>query len=478
MRNFAVLSAVSLISLSLALPCRAESSSSDVALNIYNGGVALVKDVRNFTLQNGENSIVFNDVAEKMLPETAFVKGADIQVIEQNYNYNLQTPMNIVDASIGKTVKTALIDEATGKTIFDEAKIIDSRYGRPVLQFDYGIEINFPGRLIFDKLPDGLVSVPTLSTQVITQKSGEQPLSLSYLTKGISWKVDYTAEMLSDNKLNLLGWITLNNESGTDYKNASLQFVAGEVNQVNSNSGIQPRAMMLSAKAQNADMAVMEKTTALNQVPQALGNYYLYTLPFKTDVLNNQSKQLALLEKKDVTYQKEYKIVSPLYLWNGVTGGSFEKQTPDVIVQLNNDKNSGLGEVLPQGIIRFYDKQQSQNLAFLGENVFAQLAVGEKSELKLGKAFNLMAEGKVVNVQKVAQNEVEALIEVTFSNASDKNESVSFVQSFGALWKVLEENIPAKDKTAEKAEWLVSVPANGKTTLSYKVRLSSALNQN
>ena len=270
MRNFAILSAVSLISLGVVLPCWAESSSSDVALNIYNGGVALVKDVRNFTLKNGENSIVFNSVAEKMLPETAFLKGTDIQVIEQNYNYNLQTPMNIVDASIGQTVKTALVDETTGKTIFDEAKIIDSRYGRPVLQFDYGIEINFPGRLIFDKLPDGLVSVPTLSTQVITQKSGEQPLSLSYLTKGISWKVDYTAEMLSDNKLNLLGWITLKNESGTDYKNVSLQFVAGEVNQVNSNSGIQPRAMMLAAKAQNADMSVMEKTTALNQVPQAL----------------------------------------------------------------------------------------------------------------------------------------------------------------------------------------------------------------
>ena len=475
-RYFALLGTLSLWMLPLSV--WAEDGVQNVTLSVYNGNLGLVRDVREFNLVVGKNSLVFENVAEKMLPETAILHGSDIQVIEQNYNYNLQTPINIVDASIGKTVKTALVDEATGKTIFDEAKIIDSRYGRSILQFNYGIEIDFPGRLIFDKLPEGLVSVPTLSAQIMTQKGGVQPLTLSYLTKGISWKVDYTAEMLSDDKLNLWGWITLNNESGADYKNATLQFVAGEVNQVNNNSGIQPRAMMLSAKAQNADMAVMEKTTALNQMPKELGSYYFYTLPFKTDVLNNQSKQLALLEKKDVTYQKEYKFVSPFYLWNGLTGGSFDKQTPDEIVQLNNDKNAGLGEVLPQGVIRFYDKKQSQNLAFLGENVFAQLAVGEKSELKLGKSFDLTAEGKVVNIQKVAPNTVEALIEIIFNNASDKNESVSFVQSFGSLWNMLEENIPAQNKTAEKAEWQVSVPARGKTTLSYKVRLSSALNQN
>lgn len=475
-RYFALLGILSLCMLPLSV--WAEDGVHNVTLSVYNGNLGLVRDVREFNLVVGKNSLVFENVAEKMLPETAILHGSDIQVIEQNYNYNLQTPINIVDASIGKTVKTALVDEATGKTIFDEAKIIDSRYGRSILQFNYGIEIDFPGRLIFDKLPEGLVSVPTLSAQIMTQKGGVQPLTLSYLTKGISWKVDYTAEMLSDDKLNLWGWITLNNESGADYKNATLQFVAGEVNQVNNNSGIQPRAMMLSAKAQNADMAVMEKTTALNQMPKELGSYYFYTLPFKTDVLNNQSKQLALLEKKDVTYQKEYKFVSPFYLWNGLTGGSFDKQTPDEIVQLNNDKNAGLGEVLPQGVIRFYDKKQSQNLAFLGENVFAQLAVGEKSELKLGKSFDLTAEGKVVNIQKVAPNTVEALIEIIFNNASDKNESVSFVQSFGSLWNMLEENIPAQNKTAEKAEWQVSVPARGKTTLSYKVRLSSALNQN
>lgn len=475
-RYFALLGILSLCMLPLSV--WAEDGVHNVTLSVYNGNLGLVRDVREFNLVVGKNSLVFENVAEKMLPETAILHGSDIQVIEQNYNYNLQTPINIVDASIGKTVKTALVDEATGKTIFDEAKIIDSRYGRSILQFNYGIEIDFPGRLIFDKLPEGLVSVPTLSAQIMTQKGGVQPLTLSYLTKGISWKVDYTAEMLSDDKLNLWGWITLNNESGADYKNATLQFVAGEVNQVNNNSGIQPRAMMLSAKAQNADMAVMEKATALNQMPKELGSYYFYTLPFKTDVLNNQSKQLALLEKKNVTYQKEYKFVSPFYLWNGLTGGSFDKQTPDEIVQLNNDKNAGLGEVLPQGVIRFYDKKQSQNLAFLGENVFAQLAVGEKSELKLGKSFDLTAEGKVVNIQKVAPNTVEALIEIIFNNASDKNESVSFVQSFGSLWNIVEENIPVQNKTAEKAEWQVSVPARGKTTLSYKVRLSSALNQN
>ena len=475
-RNFAVLGALSLC----LWPWNtwAEESARDVSVSIYNGNLGLVRDVREFSLNAGKNSLVFANVAEKMLPETAVLQGDNLEVIEQNYNYNLQTPINIVDASIGKTVKTALFDETTGKTIFDEAKIIDSRYGRPILAFDYGIEINFPGRLIFDKLPDGLVSVPTLSSEVQTTQAGKHAVSLSYLTKGLSWKVDYNAELLSDNKLNLLGWITLNNESGTDYKNATLQFVAGDVNQVSGNGVAQPRALMLSARAQNADMAVMSKATALNQIPQEVGDYYLYRLPFKTDVLNNQSKQLALVAKKDVAYQKEYKFVSPLYLWNGLTGGSFEKQTPDVIVKLTNDKQSGLGEVLPQGIIGFYDKGNNEPSTFVGENVFAKLAVGEQARLKLGRSFDLTAEGKVLNVQKVAQNVVEAQIEVIFHNASSQNESVNFEQSFGSLWEISKENLQPKTKSADKAEWIILVPAQGQAKLSYKVRLSSVNNQN
>ena len=449
---------------------------NSIALSIYQNGTALVRDEQTVFLKQGENSIAFQNVAEKILPETAFVEGQNIQVLEQNYNFDLLTPVNIVDESVGKTVKTALFDESSGKTIFNTAKIIDSRYGRPILEFDYGIDVNFPGRLIFDKLPDNLVSAPTLSAEIIAAQSGEQPLVLTYLTKGLSWKADYIAELNSDEYLTLRGWITLNNQSGSDYKNAKLQFIAGDVNQVTSN--IAPRALMLAAGSPTADAAMMNKTAVVNQTPQALGDYYLYSLPFQTDVLNNQSKQVSLLEKPQVTFEKEYRLSSPLYLWNGLTGGAFEQQSPDILIKLTNDKKFGLGEVLPQGIVRFYDKTKSDVLQFIGEQNFAKLAVGEKSELRLGKAFDLSVSGKVINVQKINDSTVDAEVEVVFHNAATQNESVSFVQNFNSLWKILAQSADMVEKTAEKARWIIKVPAQGEAKLSYKVRLSSVQNQN
>ena len=426
---------------------------NSIALSIYQNGTALVRDEQTVFLKQGENSIAFQNVAEKILPETAFVEGKNIQVLEQNYNFDLLTPVNIVDE-----------------------KIIDSRYGRPILEFDYGIDVNFPGRLIFDKLPDNLVSAPTLSAEIIAAQSGEQPLVLTYLTKGLSWKADYIAELNSDEYLTLRGWITLNNQSGSDYKNAKLQFIAGDVNQVTSN--IAPRALMLAAGSPTADAAMMNKIAVVNQTPQALGDYYLYSLPFQTDVLNNQSKQVSLLEKPQVTFEKEYRLSSPLYLWNGLTGGAFEQQSPDILIKLTNDKKFGLGEVLPQGIVRFYDKTKSDVLQFIGEQNFAKLAVGEKNELRLGKAFDLSVSGKVINVQKINDSIVDAEVEVVFHNAATQNESVSFVQNFNSLWKILAQSADMVEKTAEKARWIIKVPAQGEAKLSYKVRLSSVQNQN
>ena len=475
LRNFKALSFFSFVALAVPVLVQAQNSKRELGLSVYNSGIALVSDNRSFALKKGENSLLFNDVAEKMLPETAFLQGDGIYVSEQNYNYNLLTPVNIVNASIGKTVKTALFDEASGKTIFNKAKIIDSRYGRPILEFDYGIEIDFPGRLVFDELPEGLVSSPSLAATVQVKNAGEYPVSLTYLAKGLSWKTDYIAEIIGDSKLNLTGWITLNNESGADFKNANLQFIAGEVQQVGAETVV-PRAMMLTAASQNSDAALKRASSFLNQIPQKTGDYYLYELPFKTDILNNQSKQMALVKKENVNYEKEFKFVSPLYLWNGVTGGNFEKSAPDIMIKFNNNQNSGLGLVLPQGTIRFYDKTKSGKVAFIGSGPFEKLAIGEKNEIKIGKSFDLTVAGKILNVQKIAKDTIEAQIDVEFNNAASQNESVSFVQNFDALWEIVDTNIPVLNKTAQKAEWNVSVPSHGKTILSYRVKLSRVNN--
>ena len=166
-----------------------KGKSVDMAISIYNNSLGFVRDTREVMLEKGKNSVAFVGVADQIKPETAMLSGDGIVVREQNYNYNLLTPYNILNESVGKTVKTALYNEQTGQTTFSSAKIIDSNNGRPVLQFDYGIETDFPGRVVYEKLPENLTADPTLNVTLNNKTAGSKKLELAYLTTGISWKV-------------------------------------------------------------------------------------------------------------------------------------------------------------------------------------------------------------------------------------------------------------------------------------------------
>lgn len=449
------------------------ADNSQVAVSIYNNDLAFVRDSRTAELAAGRNSVAFKGVAEKIMPETAMLVGNGIKVIEQNYNYNLLTPINIINESVGKTVKTALYNEKTGTTSFDEAKILDSNYGNPILQFSYGIETHFPGRLIFDSLPENLTSRPTMTAELDARAAGNNKLELAYLTRGISWKADYVAEITGEDNLNLNGWITLNNESGTDYKNAQVQLVAGDVNVV---SRPQVRPMLFAAKAmRNAEMGVMDSAAGA-PAQEALADYYIYTLPFKTTITNQQSKQVALMSKENVKYSREYRLNSPLYFWLKMRDSEFNRQNPEVVFKINNTAASQLGQPLPKGVVRFYEADKGGQMQFLGESSLNQLAVGDDAELKIGQSFDLTAKGKVTGIKTIAENMSEADVEIKFNNSKDKAETVVFEQSFNTSWEILSESAKHEKKNASLAAWKVEIPAKGQAVLTFKVRLTGADN--
>ena len=310
-----------------------KDKSVDMAISIYNNSLGFVRDTREVMLEKGNNSVAFVGVADQIKPETAMLSGSGITVTEQNYNYNLLTPYNILNESVGQTVKTALYNEQTGQTVFNSAKIIDSNNGRPILQFDYGIETDFPGRIVYEKLPENLTARPTLDISLNNKTAGSKRLELAYLTSGISWKADYVAEVNGSNTLALNGWITLNNQSGTTYENAAVQLIAGSVNEVQ--PPVMPRMYGLAMKAAVNDMAVAESAAA-GASSEAFADYYLYTLPARTTIKDNQSKQVSLFTKEKVRFVREYKLVSPLYAGLNMRENEFENANPQVTYKLNN----------------------------------------------------------------------------------------------------------------------------------------------
>lgn len=455
-------------------------NKSDLQISIYNQNLALVKDERPVTLRQGINEIAFEGVATQIKPETAILYADGIKVLEQNYDYDLMNAANIVDKSVGQKVKTVIMNPTTGENIFNSATIVSAAYGNPVLQFDYGIETNFPGRLVFEKMPASLRSKPTLIAKVNSVAAADKKISLAYLTNGIGWKTNYVAKVTGADELNLTAWVTINNQSGVDYKNANVQLVAGDVNQVAPEAGGM-RTMRLMAKAAMPEYAM--DTAANGTVSEAVSGYHLYTLPLKTDIKDNQTKQISLLEKNGVKFRKEAVLNSPLY-FNPGANAEFKQQHPDMVYILNNVEKDNLGVALPSGIMRFYENDSSGNMQFIGENSISHVAKGEEMRLGLGTFFNIFVNGKVASINKLGEEKgqpdngncytlnsvYEYKVEVTFNNGGNTPQEVVLLQQLPRDAEVSAESIKGRLKYAGTYEWRVNVPADGKRELNFTVK--------
>lgn len=460
-----------------AEPLVLQAKNNNVSLSIYNRDLALVKDMRPADMKAGTEEVVFDGVAEQIQPETAMIYGQDIKVLEQNYSFNIMTNNNLIDQSVGQEVTTVRENPTTGEHIFEKATIIAATYGMPVLQFSYGIESNFPGRIVFNKLPVGVSEKPTLTAKINNKKAGSKNLYLAYLTGGLSWKTDYVATVTGKNTLDLNGWVTITNESGVDYDNAKIQLVAGDVNVVR--NSIQPRNFRVQAKLMTAEAVAMDADAA--GVPETVSSYEIYTLPAITSIKNKQTKQISLLEKNGVKFAKEFNLVSPLYFGSD---NEFEKLHPEITYVMENRKDANLGISLPSGTVRFYENDKNGNLQFIGANSIGNTAKEETLRLKLGEAFNLSANGKITKmeekeVSRVPQNScfmVQTVktyaVEISLNNAEKVENTVIVKQNFPENYKLVKESVKSQSRNVTTRQWLVKVPAEGKNTLSYTVDIT------
>ena len=379
------------------------ANNNTLSLSIYNSNLALIKDSRPARLESGVNEVIFDGVSRDIQPETAIIYGQGIKVLEQNYSYNLINEDNLIKQAVGKEVLTVRESPDDGENIFEKAVILGVDSGKPILRFKYGIETDFNGRVVFHEIPADLSNKPILAAKINSNSSGDKLLNLAYLTSGLSWKTDYVANINNKTSLDLTGWVTINNESGIDYNNAKIQLIAGDVNIVR--PAMQPR-MMLTKSFGITDNAI----EATSVEPEQINSYELYTLPSITTIKDKQKKQISLIEKNDVKYHKEFDLRSPLYFGSN---NEFKKAHPDITAVIENNTDSNLGISLPAGTIRFYEKDKNGNLQFVGSNNITNTAKEETMRLNLGKAFNLVANGKIK--RSVKKNFPEQIM--TFTDA-------------------------------------------------------------
>ncbi len=442
----------------------------EVAVTIYNEQLALVKDSRRIKLDNGFNRLAYREVSAQMRPETALLRSIDhpdgFRLIEQNFDFDLLTPQKLLEKYVGKKVRVVRTHPTTGEERTEEAEVLSVNNG-VVLRVGNRVETGYPGRIIYDEVPENLRDRPTLVISLESGTSKTQDLQLSYLTGGLGWKADYVAELdESDQFVDLTGWVTLTNQSGATYKNAKLQLVAGDVNQVRQEMNILQRNM--------SGKVGMAKAAAPAMVEEGLFEYHLYTLQRPTTISHNQTKQVSLLSATKIPVKKEFLLQGQNYYYRSSYGQIGQKLKVGVFVEFENKEESNLGMPLPKGVVRVYKNDQSGNAQFVGEDRIDHTPKNEEIKLKLGDAFDVTADKKQTNFKKATaigkySQAYTASFEVILKNAKDEAVEVVVREPIPGDWKMKQESHQHKKVAAGTAEWRIKVPAEGKTTLSYDV---------
>lgn len=450
-----------------------------VAVTIYNDSLALIRETRSIPLAQGANRVALRDVSAHIMPQTATLSGksgASLHLIEQNFDFDLLSERSLLNKYVGKKVTVIRTNPASGEESREEATILANNEGI-TLQYADRIESGLPkdARIAFADVPANLRDRPTLLIDLHADKAGTQSVDLAYLTSGLSWQADYVASLAKDEKtLDLGGWVTLVNQSGTSYDNAALQLVAGDINRAPEMDLDQRMRYMEAA----APMAAARKMTQ-----EEFFEYHLYSLDRPTSIANNQRKQVSLLSASNIPVSKEYRLQGAQDRYYQIADNSPElgdKRKVDVFVEFANKEESQLGMPLPKGVIRVYKSDSQDRPLFVGEDRIDHTAKNDNIRLKLGSAFDLsgiwkqkeyrLVEGKLGPM--LSRDYYEARYEIELANAKKEDVVIKVVEPIPGNWEILEESHKHEKPVAHLAQWQIPVPAEGKTTLTYKIRVS------
>jgi hypothetical protein len=433
-----------------------------VAVAIYNDDLALVRDSRRLTLDQGRNRLALVDVSGRLRAETALLAAADgtqLRTLEQNLEFDLLTPQKLLEKSVGKEVTIVKTNPQTGEETRLRALVLSTASG-VVLKIGTEIHTTPPGRIVFDNVPPNLRDRPTLTIDLEASRAGTVAAELTYLTGGLSWKADYVAQLNDkEDRLDLNGWVTLVNRSGTSYRDAKLQLVAGDPNRV--------RAGM----ARERDEARPAPAPKSAMRTEAVFDYHLYELERPTTIAENQQKQVALLSATGVVVEKQYLLASygQYYRSRYTVPGTVKAE---VWLHFSNEKKSNLGLPLPRGVVRVYKRDSSGKAVFVGEDQINHTAEGERVRLKVGQAFDVSG----IRTQTDFKSEVswqvyESAYKIELNNAKAEPVVVTISETIPADWTMLNESQRHTRVTSNLVEWKVPVPAKGKAELTFRVRV-------
>lgn len=446
-----------------------QKDQTDLSVTVYNSNLALVRDVRQIHLQSGVSPLRFEDVAASINPATVHFRSltdpAKLDVVEQNYEYDLLDPQKLLQKYVGQEVTLVQREQDAGSTKMIETRaLLLADTSGPVWKIGDQIVTGMTADSYrFPDLPANLYSRPTLIWTLDNRGAAAQRVEASYLTGNMNWNADYVLTVGQDEKTaDLNGWVTLVNDSGASYENAKLQLVAGEVHRVAPLAGREYEQL--------ATVAVAKAAPQFQQ--EAFSEYHLYTLDRRTSIQNNESKQVSLLAASSVPIEKSLAVEGqPYYYRNNQGIGNPIPQAVKVYYRFKNAASAGLGMPLPAGTVRVYQTDSRGGTQFAGEDAITHTPKDETLRIDVGNAFDVVCERKEIDYKKIASNVFEMEYQIALRNHKDGPVTVEVREPVGGDWEVVNSNYQWTKLDATTVGFEIPVEKDGTSTLDYRVRV-------
>ncbi len=421
-------------------------------LTIYNNNQALYKTSFDLTLKRGVHFYSYEQIPTGIITESVIFKAKDKNVLlfSQNFEYDLANSHKMIEKYIGKNIKLFTENELYEGTLI----FYDSMNFGLLIKATNELNMISSAKVIsvhLSEMPQDFYTKPTLRWELSAPKDAKYPVELSFLSNGLNWRATYNV-VLDKNNFMLNSWVTINNTSGKDYENVTLKLIAGDVQTHVQGRGTRNKMYAMEDVAM-ASAPVFEE--------RAFSDYRLYTLDKKADINNNQEKQLSLYPPKSVKYSRIYEY-------------QVHQSAVDVIIGFKNSKNDGLGIPLPRGSINFYEIDEADKTEqFVGVSQINHTSLNQDVKLKIGTAFDILANTKVTNSQNFGRIR-ENSYEVSITNNKTETVTVDVIQiNHSANYEITQSSINFDKKDAFTFTFKVSVPPSKTQSFTFTERIGN-----
>ena len=482
--------------------------AADPALTIYNQNFAVVRERIPLELMAGVNDVKFADITVHLEPESVILRDpsgkTELQILEQNFRNDPVNQRMMLSLFEGKEIDF-LVTEPQKPNRVVKGRVIRSgytphnlsamrRYGEayrqsqttmaadtaePIIEVDGQLQFQLPGMPVFPALTDQSILKPELSWQLQSSDAGKLDAELCYVSGGMSWMADYNLVAPQDgHKLDLIGWVTIDNQSGKNFEKARVKLMAGDVSKIQRDEQMRTRAAAMSSVADAAGPPVTEKS---------FDEYHLYTLQRPMSLRDRETKQVEFVRVSGVNSERLYVYDGASIDWNRWRGydpaflrqndslGAESNPKVSVMREFKNSKENGLGIALPKGRLRFYQRDEDGQLEFVGENNIDHLPKDETVRIYVGNAFDIVGERKRTAFKVDNANSwADESFEIILRNRKKEAVEVRVVEHLfrWVNWEIREHSDAFTKLDAQKVEFRVKLEPDEEKKLTYLVHYS------